>query len=48
MANYWLHYVGGVNKEDLSADCFGEFCRRIEERPVHLASASWRMVPAAT
>lgn len=31
MANYWLHYVGGVNKEDLSADYFGEFCRRIEE-----------------
>jgi hypothetical protein len=30
MANYWLHYVGGVNKEDLSADYFGEFCRRIE------------------
>ena len=32
MANYWLHYVGGVNKEDLSADYFGEFCRRIEEK----------------
>jgi hypothetical protein len=31
MANYWLHYVGGVNKEDLSADYFGEFCRRIEQ-----------------
>jgi len=30
MANYWLHYVGGVNKEDLSADYFGEFCRQIE------------------
>jgi hypothetical protein len=30
LANYWLHYVGGVNKEDLSADYFGEFCRRIE------------------
>lgn len=30
MANYWLHYVGGVNKEDLSADYFGEFCRRVE------------------
>ncbi len=29
MANYWLHYVGGVNKEDLSADYFGEFCRRV-------------------
>lgn len=32
MANYWLHYVGGVNREDLSADYFGEFCRRIEEK----------------
>ncbi len=31
MANYWLHYVGGVNKEDLSADYFGEYCRRVEE-----------------
>lgn len=31
MANYWLHYVGGVNKEDLSADYFGEFCHRIEQ-----------------
>lgn len=31
MANYWLHYVGGVNREDLSADYFGEFCRRIEQ-----------------
>ncbi len=31
MANYWLHYVGGVPREHLSADYFGEFCRRIEE-----------------
>jgi hypothetical protein len=31
LTNYWLHYVGGVNKEDLSADYFGEFCRRIEQ-----------------
>lgn len=31
MANYWLHYVGGVGREDLSADYFGEFCRRIEQ-----------------
>lgn len=30
MANYWLHYVGGVVPEHLSADYFGEFCRRIE------------------
>src|SRR5690606_11919809 len=30
-ANYWLHYVGGVPREDLSADYFGEFCRRIEQ-----------------
>jgi hypothetical protein len=31
MANYWLHYVGGVPREDLSADYFGEFCRLVEE-----------------
>lgn len=31
LANYWLHYVGGVNREDLSADYFGEFCHRIEQ-----------------
>jgi neutral ceramidase len=31
LANYWLHYVGGVGREDLSADYFGEFCRRIEQ-----------------
>lgn len=31
MANYWLHYVGGVKREDLSADYFGEFCRLVEE-----------------
>lgn len=36
MANYWLHYVGGVPREHLSADYFGEFCRVIERR---LASA---------
>ena len=30
MANYWLHYVGGVPREHLSADYFGEFCRLIE------------------
>lgn len=31
MANYWLHYVGGVPREEISADYFGEFCRRIEK-----------------
>jgi neutral ceramidase len=31
MANYWLHYVGGVPREDLSADYFGAFCRLIEQ-----------------
>lgn len=31
MANYWLHYVGGVPREHLSADYFGEFCRVIEK-----------------
>jgi neutral ceramidase len=30
MANYWLHYVGGVPREHLSADYFGEFCRQVE------------------
>ncbi len=32
MANYWLHYVGGVPREHLSADYFGEFCRVIETK----------------
>lgn len=31
LANYWLHYVGGVPREHLSADYFGEFCRRTRE-----------------
>jgi neutral ceramidase len=31
LANYWLHYVGGVPREHLSADYFGEFCRVIEK-----------------
>jgi len=29
LANYSLHYVGGVNKGDISADYFGIFSRRI-------------------
>lgn len=29
LANYSLHYVGGVNRGDLSADYFGVFSRRI-------------------
>ncbi len=32
LANYWLHYVGGVPREHLSADYFGEFCRVLEDR----------------
>lgn len=32
LANYWLHYVGGVPREHLSADYFGEFSRRIEKQ----------------
>lgn len=32
LANYWLHYVGGVPREHLSADYFGEFCRMIERK----------------
>lgn len=29
LANYSLHYVGGVGGEDLSADYFGEFAHRV-------------------
>ena len=32
LANYSLHYVGGVPAGQLSADYFGEFTRQIEER----------------
>lgn len=32
MANYWLHYVGGVPREHISADYFGEFCKLIEQK----------------
>jgi neutral ceramidase len=32
MANYWLHYVGGVPREHLSADYFGEFSRQVESQ----------------
>ncbi len=31
LTNYWLHYVGGVPRDHLSADYFGEFCRVIEK-----------------
>lgn len=31
LANYSLHYVGGVNRGDVSADYFGIFSRRIGE-----------------
>lgn len=31
LANYSLHYVGGVNKGEVSADYFGYFARRIAE-----------------
>ncbi|MFG0335832.1 MAG: hypothetical protein ACF8TS_20930 [Maioricimonas sp. JB049] len=31
LANYSLHYVGGVNRGDISADYFGIFSRRIGE-----------------
>ncbi len=31
LANYWLHYVGGVPTGHLSADYFGVFCDRIQE-----------------
>ena len=32
LANYSLHYVGGVPSGQLSADYFGEFTRQIQER----------------
>ena len=32
LANYSLHYVGGVPGGVLSADYFGEFCREMEKR----------------
>ena len=31
LANYWLHYVGGVPRGHVSADYFGVFCDRIQE-----------------
>jgi hypothetical protein len=31
LANYWLHYVGGVPRGHISADYFGAFCDRLQE-----------------
>ena len=31
LANYWLHYVGGVGGTDISADYYGAFCDRIQQ-----------------
>ncbi len=31
LANYWLHYVGGVGAGQISADYFGAFADRIQE-----------------
>ncbi len=31
LANYWLHYVGGVGKGHVSADYFGVFAERIKQ-----------------
>jgi hypothetical protein len=31
LANYWLHYVGGVGPGHISADYFGVFCDRIQQ-----------------
>ena len=31
LTNYWLHYVGGVPGDHVSADYFGAFCDRIQE-----------------
>jgi hypothetical protein len=35
LANYWLHYVGGVTRDHLSADYFGQFCQNIETTLSH-------------
>lgn len=32
LANYSLHYVGGIPPNQLSADYFGEYCRQIKKR----------------
>ena len=32
LTNYWMHYVGGVPREHISAGYFGEFCRIIEKK----------------
>lgn len=32
LANYWLHYVGGVGQGHVSADYFGVFAERIAEK----------------
>jgi neutral ceramidase len=32
LAAYSLHYVGGVNREDLSADYFAEFANRVKQK----------------
>ena len=31
LANYWLHYVGGVGQGHVSADYFGEFADRLQQ-----------------
>jgi len=31
LANYWLHYVGGIAARTFSADYFGAFCERIAQ-----------------
>jgi len=31
LANYWLHYVGGVGPAEISADYFAVFCDRIQQ-----------------
>jgi neutral ceramidase len=31
LTNYWLHYVGGVPGDHVSADYFGAFCERLKE-----------------
>ncbi len=41
LANYWLHYVGGVPQGHISADYFGAFCDRVQ----HLLGADRQAPP---
>ncbi|MBI1375396.1 MAG: hypothetical protein GC159_21995 [Phycisphaera sp.] len=46
LANYSLHYVGGVPGDQLSADYYGAFARKMTERVDHAADAKPAFVAA--